>query len=100
MIQAILITLGIVVVLCAIGGLAIKLDDGDCGVVLAIGMTLFIIGVFIGLFGVMNSIISESDRKFIKSEFGVERTFDEMFWHGDDIKEMVIGNTIRVKEEK
>ena len=84
---------------------------------MAIGICLFIIDHVIGddsiglqISGYMAVVLGASwliclmliipsaatDRDFVNKNFNTNYSIEEMFWNGDDIKSMLIGNKIRI----
>jgi len=68
-----------------------------------IGIIIMIVSLVCGFIGFLGTIVypvAYNDAKFLNSNFGTKYTAEDMFWHGEDIKTMIIGNKVRAKVQE
>lgn len=68
----------------------LKNDLDFMGMMCSIIAGIFIVGFIYG------SVISYKDKKFIERYFDKSYSMEELFWHRDEIKEMLIGKKVNI----
>jgi len=89
--------LGLVTVV--VGVLLIMWDGGDAEWKLIIGMGFSLLGGITLLFATISYACAVKDCAFINKNWNKSYTVEEVFWNGEDIKDMLIGNKVRFVEE-
>jgi hypothetical protein len=97
MVECFLIGIGLLLI--GIGLLKMFYHPYDGNFAEFIGMFLIGLSFFWLLIVSIGSGIAYKEAKFINENFGTSYTTEEMFWHGSDIKKMVIGEKRRVENE-
>ena len=90
----------VAVVLIAVGIVLVKFDDGNLEWIGVSGIISIGLGGFMAIVMCLAIPMAIKDKAFIERSFGKSYTVEEMFWNGEDIKEMVIGNKMRFEEVK
>ena len=74
-------------------------DDFNRTCIAIMALDFILAGLFGIFFSAMNYGCAVKDSKFLNSNFGTQYTTEQMFWNGEEIKDMVIGNKYRISDD-